>query len=217
MFVEDAPALDLDALMRRLRRAPSTHGTITLAPGSIQVRFEASQNLADIGAGWVRLYPPRGAPQLLRVASLPIPCGGRHAYIDLGGRRATRLRLAPDGSHFASRRALGLSYRVHHLSNRRRRLLRVERTRERLGFYGMNGIRPGEMAPRRYELLVRRAEALGVRVPVIEEVRATKKAPRGRWCMPRDSEGRWLSESQAVERIASRVEGLRRELGRVRS
>ncbi len=210
-FVEDAPVLDLDRLLRAARRASA--GTLTLSPG-VAVTFEASPGLADLGAGWVRLHPPRGAPQLLRVTSLPIPRGGRRAYIDLGARRVSRLHLAPDGSRFASRQALGLSYRVHHLSNRRRHLLRVERTKERLGFYGLNGVRPGEMTPRRYEELVRRAEALGVRVPIVEEVRATKMRPRGRWeDVPRDERGRWTTvEALRASRLRAQVEGIKREL-----
>jgi hypothetical protein len=214
MLVEETPAVDLCRLFRALRRGT---GKLTLAPG-VTVRFDASPRLLIDGAGWVRLHPPSGAPQLLRVTSVPAPHGGRHAYLDLGGRRASKLHLAPDGSRFASRQALGLSYRVHHVSTKGRVRLRVERVRAALGFYGVNGVRPGEMSLRRYEDLVRRAEDAGVRVPVVEEPQArAKMRRRGRWNLPRDERGRWLSDAQVVARLLrAKIDATRRELRGVR-
>jgi hypothetical protein len=159
--VESCVTISADELASHgwLRSGERTEGTVRLRgfaidlaadltgrrPPHLRLRYRAGETLME---QCVPLAP-----------TTTLPCT-RWWFVDECGRRVGRLHLPPGGDRFRGRLAAGLTYECRRVGARRRRAIRAERIASRLGFYGVNGIKPSGMRARRYEKLLERLQDL---------------------------------------------------------
>lgn len=172
-LVEDCLTLDLAWLMRLapIRDGQAGNGEIKWScDGEPAVSARFRLNLRDAenarlivhcrlaGVGW-------STPQAISLTALPQHFGGHRWWLrcPMTGERARTLHLPPGGNRFASRKALGLSYRVERLNRFDRPFEKLFRAQRRLGNGQGLGIaleRPKGMWQRTFARHEERFEAL---------------------------------------------------------
>lgn len=97
---------------------------------------------------WQLNGEPKPIKQIIALTALPQPLGGMRWWMrcPVTGDRARTLHLPPGGDRFASRKALGLAYRVERLGPFDRQFERVFRAQRRLG--GTQGLLAGLERPK---------------------------------------------------------------------
>ena len=174
-LVEDSLALDLAQLMRLgpVREGQRGLGSLSwsldgVAVGSAWFRIdlrsaEAARLVIVFALAGVDDRPSRVVRQSFRLGFTVPQFGGRRWWMlcPVTGARVRCLHLAPGGDRFASRKALGLSYRVERLGRLDRPFERLFRAQRRLGGAGGAEIaRPKGMWRRTYRSRLERLAAL---------------------------------------------------------
>lgn len=168
-LVEDCLTLDLAWLMRLgpIRDGQAGNGEIHWRDGGAPFRSARFRiDLRNIDRAFLTI-DSNAISQTIELVASPQHFGGQRWWFrcPVTGERARTLHLPPDGSRFASRKALGLAYRAERLTRFDRPFEKVLRTQRNLNSpqgFGLGLARPKGMWRRTYVRHAARLEMFDV-------------------------------------------------------